>query len=53
MNEKLLWLYEIVMSYVSYDISFVKIKGFLWHGTESDWYKCYIIWVNETTYTQT
>ena len=37
----------------SYDITFVKIKGFLWYGTESDWYKCYIIWVNKTTYTQT
>ena len=43
-------------SYFSYDITSVKIKGFLWHGTEteSDLYKCYIIWVNQATlYTQT
>ena len=25
-----------MQSYFSYDITFVKIKGFLWHGTESD-----------------
>ena len=42
-------------SYFSYDITSVKIKGFLWHGTEteSDLYKCYVIWVNQATYTQT
>ena len=34
-------------------ISFVKIKGFLWYRTESDWYQCYAIWVNKATYTQT
>ena len=31
----------------------IKITGFLWHETESDWYKCYIIWVNKTTNTRT
>ena len=25
-----------MQSYFSYDITFVEIKGFLWHGTESD-----------------
>ena len=39
--------------YVSYDIFFVKIEGLLCHGTEPDWYKCYIIWVNKATYTRT
>ena len=42
-----------MQSYVLYDITFVKIKGFLWHGTESDWYKCYVTWVNKATYTRT
>ena len=42
-----------MQSYVSYGITFVKIKGFLWHGTESDWQKCYVIWVNKATYNQT
>ena len=42
-----------MQSYVSYDITFVKIKGFLWHGTESEWYKYYIIRVNKATYTRT
>ena len=37
--------------YVLYDISFIKIEGVLCHGTEPDWYKCYIIWVN-VTYTR-
>ena len=42
-----------MQSYVSHDITFVKIKGLIWHGTESDWYKCYIMWVNKATYTRT
>ena len=29
------------------------MKGFLCFGTELDWYKCYIIWVNKATYTPT
>ena len=37
-------------SYFSYDITVVKIKGFLWHGTEWGWYKYYIIWLNKAKY---
>ena len=42
-----------MQTYVSCDISFIKIEGLLCHGTEPDWYKCYIIWVNKATYTRT
>ena len=40
-----------IQCYISYDITFVKIKGFLSHGTEWDCYKYYIIWLNKATYT--
>ena len=41
-----------MQSYVSCDITFIEIKGFLWHETESDWDKCYIVWVNKAIYTR-